>query len=65
MVIHASRITFHVSRPVPRLLAFSWMLSSMMSIAFIATSSSMISGGDMRRMWPAGIHASPLRNAFW
>ena len=39
--------------------------SSMMSMHFSATSRSMTMGGLMRRMWPAGIHARPLRNAAW
>lgn len=38
--------------------------SSMMSMPLSRVSSSITMGGLMRRMWPAGIQARPLRKAF-
>ena len=47
----------------PSFACTSAMDSSMMSMAFSASASDMTMGGLMRRMCPAGIHASPFRNA--
>ena len=41
------------------------MASSMMSSPLSSASSSITTGGLIRRIWPAGIQASPLRKAFW
>jgi hypothetical protein len=55
-------------RPAPQYPSFrstSPIDSSMMSMHFAATSRSITIGGLILNMCPAGIQASPFRNAVW
>ena len=58
--LHAEFYCFHFSSSF----SVSPIASSIMSRPFNKTSSSITIGGDIRRMWPAGIQARPFLNAF-